>query len=54
MINYIEYDISYDFYKEYTDSSIKFKEKLDERIDTIKKRTECSSPILFDKNNFIK
>ena len=54
MINYIEYDISYDFYKEYTDSSIKFKEKLDERIDTIKKRTECSSPILFDKNNIIK
>ena len=54
MINYIEYDITYDFYKEYTDSSIKFKEKLDERIDTIKKRTECSSPILFDKNNFIK
>ena len=37
MINYIEYDISYDFYKEYTDSSIKFKEKLDERIDTTKK-----------------
>ena len=54
MINYIEYDISYDFYKEYTDSSIKFKEKLDERIDTIKKRIEYYSPVLFDKNNFIK
>tara|TARA_Y100001970_G_scaffold266033_1_gene354240 strand:- start:206 stop:844 length:639 start_codon:yes stop_codon:yes gene_type:complete len=54
MINYIEYDISYDFYKEYTDSSIKFKEKLDERINTIKKRIEYYSPVLFDKNNFIK
>ena len=32
MNNYVEYDISYDFYKEYADSSLQFTEKLDERI----------------------
>ena len=37
MINYIEYDISYDFYKEYTDSSIKFKENQMKELTPLKK-----------------